>query len=346
MVAKRCAALYYDCSMRAQKLSFRSGGWVLLLAAVLTLLAAWPLLRPVLRSPGARAIGDGTHVESYGFDLTNLSVSRTGLAASGLPRDGIPTLDRPTVMPGRDVAQTYRARKKYLVPDDEVIGVVQGGEARAYPLRVLNWHEIVNDVLGGKPIAVTYSPLSDGTAVFDGVLDGKAVEFGVSGLLYNSNLVMYDRGDRSLWSQLRAQAIAGVAVGTPLRILPCARTRWGAWLAAYPDTTVLRPDPAYAERYRRDPYGNYVVTGRPRFPVDPMPPPETVPMTRVMAWRASDLAAWQVTPLHESTEPPHAETLYAFWFAWYAVHEGRTRLLSTGFEREQVSRDRGYSDVP
>ena len=307
--------------MRARRLSFRSGGWVLLLAALLTLLAAWPLLRPVLRSRGARAVGDGTHVESYGFDLAKLSVPRAGLAASGLPKDGIPTLDRPQTIPGRDVADRYRGRQKYLVTDDEVIGMVVNGEAGAYPLRVLNWHEVVNDMLGGKPIVVTYSPLSDGTAVFDRVLSGKTVEFGVSGLLYDSNLVMYDRGGGSLWSQLRAEAIAGPALGTALTILPCARTRWGAWLAAHPETSVLRPDPAFEERYRRDPYGNYVVTGKLRFPVDAMPPPGVPPMTRMMAWRPSAAVPWQVSPLEESSEPRGAETLYAFWFAWYATHQ-------------------------
>lgn len=299
---------------------------MLLLAGALSLLAAWPLLRPVLRSPGARAVGDGRHVESYGFDLTRLAVPRAGLAASGLPKDGLPTLDRPPVMPGAEVAATYRARKKYLVADDEVIGVVVNGEARAYPLRVLNWHEIVNDVLGGKPIAVTYSPLSDGTAVFDRVMDGKTVEFGVSGLLYDSNLVMYDRGGASLWNQLRAEAIAGPAVGTQLRILPCARTRWGPWLATHPKTTVLRPDPNYFERYRRDPYGNYVVTGKPRFPADPMPPPGIPPMTRVMAWRPSPSDAWQVVRAGENPDLPGRERIYAFWFAWYATHEGRVIL--------------------
>lgn len=303
---------------------------MLLLALVLSALAGWRMLRPVLRGGRSHAIGDGVHVESYGFDLGSLRIPRSGLAASNLAKDGLPTLDLPPAMPGRDVATAFHGKRKYLVEADPVIGVVLGGQARAYPLRLLNWHEIVNDVLGGRQIAVTYNPLSDGTAVFDRAAGGETLRFGVSGLLYDSNLLLYDRrpGGRgeSLWSQLRAEAVAGPAAarGESLPILPCLRTTWGAWLRRHPETTVLRPATALLDRYRRDPYGNYAITGKVRFPADPMPPRDgTGPMTRVRAWRASPGEPWQVERVAENEDgEPAGETLYAFWFAWYATHEG------------------------
>jgi hypothetical protein len=289
----------------------------------------------VLRGGRSRAVGDGVHVESYGFDLSALKVPRSGLAASNLAKDGLPTLDDPAAMPGRDVATAFRGRRKYLVDADPVIGVVLGGEARAYPLRLLNWHEVVNDVLGGRAIAVTYNPLSDGTAVFDRTVSGETLRFGVSGLLYDSNLLLYDRRPgghgESLWSQLLAEAVAGPAAvrGAELPILPCLRTTWGAWLKHHPATSVLRPDPALLERYRRDPYGNYAVTGKPRFPADPMPPRDGSwkPMARVQAWRASPAQPWQVGLLEETGAEGSGETLYAFWFAWYATHDGAPGTL-------------------
>jgi hypothetical protein len=316
-------------SESTRRLQLRSGGWVVLLAIACTGLAAWVLLRPVLESRGSRAIGDGRHVESYGFDLSALRVPRSGLAASNLPKDGLRALDDPATMPGGDVAGAFRGRRKYLVASDLVIGVRSGAHSRAYPLRVLNWHEVVNDTLGDRPIAVTWSPLSGGIAVFDRRLGGETARFGVSGLLYDSNLLLYDRrpGGRgeSLWSQLRAEAVAGpaAAAGARLRALPCSRTTWGAWLRRHPDTTVMRPDlDLLASRYRRDPYGSYVVGGRPRFPADPPPPPGGPgTMETVMATRRSPAEPWTVSrpaELEADLSEP-LEVVYAFWFAWHAV---------------------------
>jgi hypothetical protein len=108
---------------------------------------------------------------------------------------------------------------------------------------------------------------------------------------------------------------------------------------------VLRPDPAYEERYRRDPYGSYVVTGKLRFPVDAMPPPGVPPMTRMMAWRPSAAVPWQVSPLEESSEPRGAEILYAFWFAWYATHEGQPRAKAPQVPIALLPGSLGRSDL-
>jgi hypothetical protein len=234
-----------------------------------------------------------------------------------------------------------------------VIGVVVGEEARAYPIRVLNWHEVVNDTLGGLPIAVTYHPLCDSVVVFDRRVAGGTLEFGVSGLLWNSNLLMYDRraspDEESLWSQLMARAVAGPAAtgeGVALRVMPASVTRWDLWLAEHPDTTVVEPDPLLFERYERNPYGNYFLTGKLRFPVEPLPPPDGPPLMQRMIVIERDGRVWQrliekgpappvasplpgVTVRIDASEPPvsvrvdapsDTAVFYSLWFAWYATH--------------------------
>lgn len=147
--------------------------------------------------------------------------------------------------------------------DDEfVIGVVLANDARAYPIRLLSLHEIVNDTIGGHPLAVTWCPLCFSAVVFDRVMDGRALTFGVSGLLYNNNLVMYDHQTDTLWSQLLGQGVRGALRGRTLGILPSLMTTWGDWKARHPDTRVL----SAAATGRRadeviDPYGGYYGSG-------------------------------------------------------------------------------------
>jgi hypothetical protein len=295
-------------------LTFQSGGWALLLAGLLVAAVfAWQLSY-VISVRQRDVIGDGKTVASYGYDLSNITVPAGLLVASGMPKDGMPALtDPPVITPAEADAYNEEHRGKYLVPSDRVIGVVRGDEARAYPIRVLNWHEIVNDTLGGRAIAVTYSPLCDSVAVFDRQTGGAIRTFGYSGLLYNSNLVMYNRfgtlektgkeessrensmeseerhtgaGTASLWSQLGFQAIAGPAAAEGLRLeaLPCAVVSWGAWRRMHPETTVLKPDPERMDRYKRNPYGSYFNTEAIKFPVRARPEDSLWPgKTRVIA---------------------------------------------------------------
>jgi hypothetical protein len=272
--------------------------WILILAGILVGAATIWRVRDMLSAHGSRAIGDGRNPDTYGFDLSPLLVERDLIAASGLPRDGLPVLDFPPLMTPAQVDSMARHRRsKYLVSHDRVLGVVINGAARAYPLRVLNWHEIVNDTLAGRPIAVTYSPLCDAGAVFDRrrsppefnpEISSKASSeapgprdpylFGHSGLLYNSDLLLYDRGDDrtapSLWSQLQARAVSGPAAeaGARLAVLSAAVVQWSFWKDLHPETTVLAPDPSRMERYGRDPYANYYGSDLLRFPVRPLPP--------------------------------------------------------------------------
>jgi hypothetical protein len=176
-------------------------------------------------------VGGGNDPAAYGFDLANLAPeARTTLVGSGNPRDFLTAYDMPATIPGTEMVRfNGERRSKYVVTADRVAGVVVNGAARAYPLAVLNGHEVVNDVLGGVPIAVTFSPLTDSVVVFDRRVGGEERLFRVSGLLWNSNLVMYDvpadparraGAVASLWSQLGMRAIAGPAAAGPVRATP------------------------------------------------------------------------------------------------------------------------------
>lgn len=271
------------------RLDFRSGGWVLLLAGMLCLtLVLWAVAGIMLGAPGR--IGDGRRVESYGFDLSTVLVPRDQIVAGGISKDyEIRAIVDPATLT-LDAIERLREeeRFKYLVPDDRVIGVALGGEARAYPLSVLNQHEIVNDTLGGVPIAVTYNPLSDAAVVVNRRVGAETLTFGVSGLLLDSNLLAYDRRDEpgveSLWSPLQRRAIAGPAAaeGATLRVVPAVLTTWSDWLRLHPATDVLAPLPSMGERYEQT-YGTYLDSDEIRFPVSPLPPGDgPAPKSRVL----------------------------------------------------------------
>lgn len=331
-------------------LSFRAGGWVLLLAVALVLGVAVWLLLPVFRG-GAGPGPPEARPDDY--DLTALAVPRDTLVAAGIPRDGLHVLEAPEVWTGDDADRRNRdERGKYLVGDDWVIGVALGDEARAYPLRILNWHEVVHDRLGGRDLAVTFSPLTRTVRVLDRAYEGGLLDLRISGLLSDSQSVLYDRGPdgapRSLWNPLTARAIAGPAAvaGARLATVPASIVPWSAWREAYPETTVLRPGPTLAKLYKRNPYGNYYMTGTPRFAASPMPPegalhamtpvavfdPEgaatVVPLTTAGAdGGALPDPAWVRVPgdgtwdglLLSDPEGATLDVLPTLWFAWYAV---------------------------
>lgn len=312
-------------------LTFRSGGWVLLLGAVLTLGAAAWQVAPVLLGHAARARGDGKNPASYGFDLRTTLVPGSLIVASGVAKDGILAMTGPEHLT-IDEADSYvmGRRGRYLVGDDRIIGVALGGESRAYPLRILNWHEVANDTLGGVPIAVTYHPLSEGVVVFDRRCGNDVLELGVSGLLFNSSLLMYDRrpegAGESLWSQLQARAVAGPGASASLHltVLPCSLTTWDRWRRAHPETTVLAPRRGMSERYERNPYGSYFNSDRLMYPVDPLPPAGGLALkARILA--VPDGERFRVVPLDrvpadDGGTAATSPAFRAFWFAWYATH--------------------------
>ncbi len=338
-------------------LRLREGGWVLLVcAALMATIVAWRL-PGILVSPGA--VGDGTDIASYGFDLTGATVSTEHITASGMPRDGLRTLRDPlsaTVAEIDAIPWGGHGKGHFLVPGDRVIGVSLEGRARAYPLSILNWHEIANDRLAGIPIAVTYSPLTEGAAVFDRRVDGEILEFGFSGLLLNGSLLMYDEADSadaqpSLWSQLLGRAVSGPAVDTELATVDFALVRWADWLARHPDTTVMAPDLDLKRVYKRKPYESYRGSERLRFPVEPLPDDPSLalkdpviaveiagdrrvyPVSRLMDLAGTD-GTWRTRlgglPLgfETGTSPSvfvtaptdQVSVWYASWFAWYSLH--------------------------
>jgi hypothetical protein len=171
-------------------------------------------------------------------------VPRTELYPA-LPRDYIPALQDPAFAAdwrGLSLPDDSEGETTRLPGDAAVVGVERDGETRAYPLRVLDWHEAVNDSFHG-PLLVTYCVQCGSAVVVERVVRGAPTQFGVSGLLWRADLVLYDDATGSLWSQLLAQAIDGPATGDGLDVHPASLTTWGAWRAEHPSTTVLLPPP-------------------------------------------------------------------------------------------------------
>ena len=182
------------------------------------------------------------------------------IRGGGPPKDGIPSIDEPVFADAKDA--------EFVSDTDVVIGLEINGDARAYPLFIMVWHEIVNDEVGGTPVSVTYCPLCYTNQVFERVLDGQPVEFGTSGKLYNSNLVMYDRLTDSYWSQALGIAITGELTGQELEIIPFDVISWADWTTLHPNSKVLTTETGHIRAYGVDPYGSYYTDDRIMFPVE------------------------------------------------------------------------------
>ena len=187
--------------------------------------------------------------KKLGFDLDNASIPIRKIVRGGPPRDGIPSIDSPKFIPTSEV--------DYLKPDDKVISVKRDRLVRAYPIRILNHHEIVNDSIGDNHFSVTYCPLCGTAVVFSREIDGQIFQFGVSGLLYQSDVLLYDRQTESLWSQLGMEAVSGVYVGRELEWLPSEVVTWKSWSYENPDGEVLSEKTGFSRSYSYNPYGEY-----------------------------------------------------------------------------------------
>ncbi|MGH2798958.1 MAG: DUF3179 domain-containing protein, partial [Thermoleophilaceae bacterium] len=184
------------------------------------------------------------------------------IISGGPPPDGIPPVEKPTYLSVAEASKHWR--------DDAVVDAFAiDGQARAYPRFITVWHEIVNENAGGKPISITYCPLTGSTIVFSGGLEGgRTTTFGTSGMLYNSNLVMYDRATRSMWPQLFGVAVRGERKGERLNEIGGAvTTTFGRWKVKFPDGIVLSKDTGHARAYGTWPYGDYETAGGVMFPV-------------------------------------------------------------------------------
>jgi len=230
--------------------------------------------------------------QAGGFNVDNLTIPRHEIAFGGPPKDGIPALTGPETV-SVDAAD-------HLRNDDRVVGVSLGGQDRAYPIRALMYHEAVNDEVGGVPIAVVYCPLCDSVTVVDRRLDDRTYTFGVSGLLYNSNVLLYDRADDALWSQLGFTAVSGPNAGRSLRHLPWKLTTLAEWRRDRPRSTVMTFNTGYERHYDRLPYGDYFETDRLMFPVSRLD--KRLPgKTRVVGIRLGDTV--RAYPLDEIRRP-------------------------------------------
>lgn len=193
-------------------------------------------------------------------DDTKHSVPLDEILGGGPPKDGIPSIDNPKFVSFSDAG-------KFLKDSEPGIAFEINGEARFYPFQILVWHEIVNDTVSGQRVLITYCPLCLSGIVFDPVVQGERVEFGTSGKLWNSNLVMYDRKTDSLWSQILGESIVGEMTGTKLTVLPSDQIRFGEWKKLHPNGEVLSRDTGATRFYGQDPYGDYYTTPGTFFPV-------------------------------------------------------------------------------
>ncbi len=180
----------------------------------------------------------------------------------GPGKDGIPALSNPRLVASDDAP--------FLSDQDLVIGVVIGGVARAYPHSILDWHEIINDEIADRAVSITYCPLTGSGIGWDRWLSTEATTFGVSGMLYNSNLIPYDRETDSYWSQMKLQCVFGENKGQTPVLVSVLETTWGTWRGMYPGTRVVSDNTGYSRPYGFYPYGSYRTAQNLLFPVNPL----------------------------------------------------------------------------
>jgi len=167
----------------------------------------------------------------------------------GPGKDGIPALENPTMISASEAA--------YLDDFDLIVGYVYNGEARAYPHKIFDWHEINNDDIDGRKVAITHCPLTLTSVGWERTYNGVTTTFGVSGLLYNTNLMPFDRATNSIWTQQGLKCVNGELIGTEVVTFPVFETTWETWKAMYPDTKVVSDNTGFSRNYQRYPYGDY-----------------------------------------------------------------------------------------
>jgi Protein of unknown function (DUF3179) len=214
-------------------------------------------------------------------DFSKHGVPFAEIRSGGPPKDGIPAIDAPRferLARGKPVGWSAA-----LGDTEPVIALSIGDDARAYPLRVLIWHEIANDTVGGTPVVVTYCPLCNAALVFERVVDGRVLDFGTTGKLRHSDLVMYDRQTESWWQQFTGEAIVGAITGRHLRLVPSRLESFDRFRQRFPQGQVLVPGNPNARNYGRNPYAGYDATGQRPFLYNGSLPEGIEPMERVVA---------------------------------------------------------------
>jgi len=262
------------------------------------------------------------------------------IRSGGPPKDGIPSIDNPKFV-------TVAEADKWIQDNELVLAMIYKGVKRVYPLQILVWHEIVNDIIAKDPILITYCPLCGSGIAYERKINGEEVEFGTSGKLYNSNLVMYDRKTDSYWSQIEGLAIIGELTGLKLTPVSIDTVIWRDWKKAHPESKVLSQKTGFSRQYGRDPYGSYYEDSFLIFPVeneDKRVHPKTVVFGievngAYKAYKEDDLIDLKViqdtvngvdikverdevgiVKITNSNTKEEIVKERDFWFAWYAFH--------------------------
>lgn len=251
---------------------------------------------PTSASPASQRSVDASSFDAiapgWRTDFTRASVPGTEFRSGGPGKDGIPAIDQPKFVPPGEAT--------FLDEREPVLALEIDGDARAYPVQILIWHELVNDVAGGTPVAVSYCPLCNSSVVFDRRVQGKVLDFGVSGLLRNSDLVMYDRETESWWQQITGEALVGAFNGVRLEAVPSSTISFADFRAAYPEGTVLSRDTGFARDYGRTPYRSYDESGSTPFLFDGTLDERLDPVERVVTVQVgADAAAYPFSRLAE-----------------------------------------------
>lgn len=216
------------------------------------------------------------HFRGWRTNFDKKSIDLNEMMSGGPPKDGIPAIDKPKFV---SVTEAYA----WLSKNEPVISLRIDGHARAYPLQILIWHEIVNDEIAGKPVTVTFCPLCYTAIAFDRRLDGKVYSFGVSGMLRHSDMVMYDRETESFWQQISGEAIVGDLNGKTLNQFPSQIVSFEQFAKAFPKGTVLSRDTGHSRDYGRNPYTGYDDIDRTPFLFRGKPDKRLKPMEKVVA---------------------------------------------------------------
>jgi hypothetical protein len=213
-----------------------------------------------LNTNAQRAVFVEETVSQDEFRMENLAIPSWDIVPAGPGKDGIPAITDPEMASAK--------HDRWLDPKEAVIGVTINGKAKAYPVRILNYHEVVNDDFGGEAVAITYSPLCGSGMAYLTENRDQSWELAVSGLLYNNNPLLYDRQTESLWCQATGEAVSGPLSGAELELLPTTYTTWGEWQERHPNTLVMTTETGFQRNYEIDAYAYYAGTDRLMFPLN------------------------------------------------------------------------------
>jgi len=221
--------------------------------------------------------------ESYWkTDFSLHTVNYGEIFSGGVPRDGIPPIDKPQFV-------TIEEASAWLADQEPVFALSYNGETKGYPLQILIWHEVANDEIAGEPVAVTFCPLCNSAITFKRTVDGTVYDFGVSGKLRNSDLIMWDRQTESWWQQVTGEAIVGEMVGTQLEMIPTQLVSFADFKAAFPGAQVLSQNTGFSRPYGQNPYRGYDTDQRPFLFAD-IPDPRLQAVDRVVVVTVGDTA--------------------------------------------------------